>query len=258
LIHLYSKEFLKQREYIPRLDSLVIDEAQDLMSVDVLEVLNTILIGGLGNGEWVMFLDPNQNLFNPSEEYDFTWEYIKQMYKPAIWTLSTNCRNTEQIGRRTSVVALVPPAKHLKISGPKVVMKTFESQVDFQKKIKAELLALTSGGTPIADVVFLSKYRLANSRLADLKTLCSFPIVEPRDIKHFQKKAINYFTVHSFKGLESKVVFIVDVDGFEDIQSRIINYVGMSRAKILLYVFYSNKVSDEYLRVMDQAEKVLV
>ena len=58
--------------------------------------------------------------------------------------------------------------------------------------------------------------------------------------------AINYLTVHSFKGLERKVVIYVDIDGFLKKEQRRINYVAMSRASVLLYLVVDERIKNEY------------
>ena len=75
-------------------DYVVIDEGQDLLLAETIDVINILLVGGLGKGKWSIFLDPNQNIFNNSEEYDFAMEYLKDISNPVIYTLNYNCRNT--------------------------------------------------------------------------------------------------------------------------------------------------------------------
>jgi len=33
-------------------------------------------------------------------------------------------------------------------------------------------------------------------------------------------------------------IIVIDINGFEELKNRILNYVALSRAKILLYAFY--------------------
>ena len=41
-------------------DVLVVDEAQDLMTFDILEDLEQAVVGGWADGRWTMFLDQNR------------------------------------------------------------------------------------------------------------------------------------------------------------------------------------------------------
>ena len=252
-----GESFLENLPETKQYDCLVIDEGQDLMNGSVIDVLEHYVKNGLLNGEWIMFLDPNQNIFTKSEEYDFAWEYIRESYHPVVYSLNHNCRNTEQIARRTSVLTLVPPAKHMKISGPKVVVRTFPDKLYFIKSLRKELASLFAGGISPTDIVLLSNRKLSNSILASQKELCNLEIVERYSISDFGKRCLNYYTVQSFKGLESKIVFYIDVSGFKDATDRMINYVAMSRAKQLLYIFYNESLQDDYDAIAEAGQDLL-
>lgn len=252
-----SELFLQHKPSVEQYDCLVIDEAQDLMFASAIDSLGNFLKGGLAQGEWVMFLDPNQNIFNNSDEYDFAWEYIRECFSPTVYKLNQNCRNTEQIGRRTSVLTLVAPAKHMKISGPKVILKSYANSSDLLKKLRAELTSLFAGGASPLDVVILSRYKLENSCLANQRKICNLELNDVTDISKINKASLNFFTIQSFKGLESKVVFVVDVDGFAKDSDRMLNYVAMSRAKVLLYVFYKEEKTEEYREIIEQGQDLL-
>ncbi len=111
---------------------------------------------------------------------------------------------------------------------------------------------MTSGG------IILSKYRHVNSGIRLKENICGLNIYEPDDITKFNRRELNYFTVQSYKGLESKIVFYIDVDGFLSPQDRMINYVAMSRAKILLYVFYKNSKKNEYLNMIENSQELFI
>ena len=231
---------------VDRFDYIIVDEAQDLMSITVIEVLDKLVKNGLKNGEWVLFLDPNQNIFTNDKEYNFALDYINESYYPTHLLLNCNCRNTEQIARSTSVLSLIPPVKYLKISGPKVKIVKYANPNELKTILRQELVSLFAGGTSPSDLIILSKYKYNNSGISGLKALNNYTVVENNDINKFNKNSINYYTTQSYKGLESNIVFYIDIDGFRDEKDRLINYVAMSRAKIMLYIFYSNSLEEEY------------
>lgn len=249
-VNILAEKVLLTDLMLDKYDYLIIDEAQDLMHVEVIDALDKCLVGGLEKGKWVMFLDPNQNIFNNSENYNNTWEYIKELYSPTIDVLKKNCRNTEQIARRTSNVAKVPAAKYMRISGPKVEMSIYSSQKEFIKELRRDINNLLMGGTPASDIVILSRYKKENSLLSEVDSLCNHKIAEPSDISYRKDTNLNYYTIHSYKGLESKVVFMIDMEGFQSVNDRILNYVGMSRARILLYTYVPIEQYDTYVEVV--------
>lgn len=257
-IETVSDLFAKGSHSIDEYDYLIVDEAQDLMYACVWETLSFFLKNGMEKGRWIVFIDPNQNLFNQSDSYDFAWEYLKESYSPFNFSLTRNCRNTEQIGRRTSVMTLVPPAKHMKLSGPKVMAKSYQSDDEMISMLKKDLSSLFSGGVVPSEIVILSKNKLCNSAIFKKASLCNLDVIEISNISEINKRALNYFTIQSYKGLESKIVMLIDVDGFKSNQNRALNYVAMSRAKILLYVFYKESVKEEYFDIVEQGEQLLI
>lgn len=253
-----NQKFLQTIPDCPQYDYLVIDEGQDLMQAETWDILGNYLKNGVEKGKWVMFLDQNQNLFNENEDYIFAIDYIKEISHPVMFSLNCNCRNTEQIARRTAGLTLVPPAKKLKLPGPKVVTKSYESQADFIKKFRTEMTSIIQGGISPKDIVILSKYKLRNSLLAGIKSVCNMDIVECTEISDMIKYNLSYFTIQSFKGLEANVIFLIDVDGFSKINERALNYVAMSRAKLLLNIFYDEKVDEDYHEILDKGRELLV
>ncbi|PID82143.1 MAG: hypothetical protein CSB16_02800, partial [Clostridiales bacterium] len=77
-------------------DYLIVDEAQDLMYEEVLLLFDNILKGGLEKGKWVLFLDPNQNIYNNSDVYNKAWESLNNDFSPARFNLRKNFRNTKE------------------------------------------------------------------------------------------------------------------------------------------------------------------
>lgn len=54
----------------------------------------------------------------------------------------------------------------------------------------------------------------------------------------------------AFKGLEARVILYIDIEGFEEDDERLLNYVAMSRARTLLEVFYKADLEEERQRMM--------
>ena len=59
-----------------------------------------------------------------------------------------------------------------------------------------------------------------------------------REFRDFIKEheGIKFYTIQGFKGLESKVVILCDVDDTESEYAKTLNYIAISRAKSLLYI----------------------
>lgn len=238
-------------------DVLVVDEGQDLMYDYVWETIDPFLNQGIESGEWIVFTDPNQSIFTDNSDYKTGLEYLKEFCAPTIWTLRKNWRNTAQIGRKTTRLTLVPLAKHMKIDGPNVVVRKVEGTKDLQKQLKKDISAVLSGGTPSKNIVILSPKRKQNSAIADLTKMHNMDVLEVRNLYERKDNQINYFTAQSYKGLESSVVFYIDVNGFKSDMNRKMNYVAMSRARALLYMYVDDSLDEEYFDMMDEGLEVL-
>lgn len=253
-----SQKFIRNNITIKeKYSMIVIDEGQDLFNLDVFSVIDIFLENGLGKGKWAIFLDPNQNIFNPVYEYGQTMECIQEWYHPVLLTLNTNCRNTQPIASRTAALTITPPARYLKLSGPKVITRSYNGRDDFLSLFTRELQSLLSSGVSATDIVILSRYKKLNSQLFGIKKICNLEIIENNNIRMFKDRSLNYFTVQSFKGLESKIVFYIDVDGFGSIKDRMLNYVAMSRARLQLYIFYDVSKKQEYEDTLDKGTELL-
>ena len=236
-------------------DCLIVDEAQDLMIDAVWEVLSRYIVGGMTDGNWLVFLDPNQNFFSKSDQYDYSLNYLREMYAPSFRKLNRNCRNTEQIGRRTAIVSIVPPLRYMKISGPSVVKRVYQD--NFVELVKKDITSYLASGGSTEDIVILSRRRLENSSLYGIKKISGHAVKEVRDLDDHDGRSINYYTIQAYKGLDAKVVFLIDIDGFRSENDRRLNYVGMSRAKILLYMYYSTNLKEEYEEVVMKGQDLI-
>jgi len=49
-------------------------------------------------------------------------------------------------------------------------------------------------------------------------------------------------------------IIVIDINGFEELRNRILNYVALSRAKILLFAFYRLEARNEYLKIIKARE----
>lgn len=61
---------------------------------------------------------------------------------------------------------------------------------------------------------------------------------------------IRFSTISAFKGLESKVLILADVDSFAEASRKLLNYVAISRAEAALFVFYSSASEIERQRMI--------
>lgn len=223
-------------------DVVVVDEAQDLVRKPVLDVLNAWLVGGLNDGRWAFFGD-----FNRQAIYGTKWdgdprEMLRAMCPFVVRAnLTQNCRNTRRIGEETALLSgfTAPPYRMGQVEGVAVDYIEYDDAAS-QRTALAKVLArlANESGVNAVDVVVLSRSRFENSVAGMLTDIAEFRVrpVDRAPSGVTRVPVFTFATVQAFKGMESKIVVLCDVDDIETDENRSLLYVGMSRARSLLVV----------------------
>ena len=226
-------------------DVLVVDEAQDVLwSRHVLRFLDAALRGGLAGGRWAVFGDPNRQAIRPNVE-PVDLRAVLAGYGVANLTLSLNCRNSRSIAEATAVVTGVE-SRIRKPDGtvPELgVEHHFCGKLDLAALLTRTVERLTHEGTPVEDVVVLSPCRLDDrqkSGLAGIERIAGHPLQAAEPGADVAPGALRWSTIGRFKGLESKVVILVNVDAMDGERNESLLYVGMTRARALLVLLVSD------------------
>lgn len=247
----YEKELptaFMSLESVPAYDLVIIDEGQDLLTDTYLECIDRIVQDGLGDGTWSIYYDPNQNIFNSYAELEAMIKKLRKEAYAMSWKLRTNCRNTKQIANANILMTNIPNQGKPTVSGPQVEYDSYTGKEDERKKINAIVRRIKDSGAIGSDFVILSRYTLSNPQnglgltgldkdLGMLKT--NGPLWKAK------KNDVRFSTISGFKGLESKIVIMIDVDHFSDEDTRLLNYVAASRACVMLYVLYDSNAEQE-------------
>ena len=221
----------KEREEL-QYDVLILDEGQDILKPEYLLVMDLLLKGGLEKGRWAVFYDEKQNLYNP--EFEDGFQFLTA-YPSARFKLCINCRNTAQIGAFNAKMSHTQLEEYLKENGEEVRVLSYEDEQDFQEKIRGLLKELRSEGVSLGDVTFLSPKRLKNS-IPSQVNLGRFQLNELKDGFQREENEPVYSTIQGFKGLDSKVVVLLDVERIPAALYSKFVYTGCSRARSLLIV----------------------
>lgn len=215
-------------------DLLVMDEGQDILKPIYLYSLDTLLKGGLENGHWVVFYDEKQNIYNP--EYEDGMD-ILQGYHCTKFKLFVNCRNTVQIGTYSAKVSGVDLGEFIKENGEEVQKRTYSDAADFKKQIKEILKYLRSEKVDLKDVVFLAPKKYHNSILAET----GIEVNELGDGYDSTSELPVYATIQGFKGLDAKVVILIDIEHIREDNFSKFLYIAGTRARTLLYIVAANE-----------------
>lgn len=242
-------------EYMPdneKYDVLVVDEGQDLMNTVSVLCLEGMVKGGLSKGRWTIYYDKNQNIFGKYEELQDIYDELED-YGATCYELSVNCRNTKQIATGNWYATNITQASIMKADGEVVGYHKYDSKAAEKTDVLKLIRRLLSEGISRNDIVILSLYRMDN------ENSCLYNASIPSDIgeirlNEFNKldsdEFIRFYTVKAFKGLEARVIVYIDIEGFEEDDERLLNYVAMSRARTLLEVFYKADLEEERQKMM--------
>jgi superfamily I DNA/RNA helicase len=238
LPQLFTEAFIDLE--IPPFEVLILDEAQDLMTETYLDVFDIILEGGINEGSWYFFLDAEkQNLYHAS----MTFEDIKSMLKNrksffTVSSLTDNCRNSVAIIEKLDAV-FGTKTKHRSADerGADVEIKTYKKTLEQGEELEKLLRTLEREGVSKSEITILSPLTFKNSVAMQLDSVIS----ASRSDKH-----IFFSTIQAFKGLESPVIILTDIESLDRESQKHLLYVGMTRAKTLLYIL-ANKTVSKYL-----------
>ncbi|HEX4401009.1 MAG TPA: NERD domain-containing protein [Galbitalea sp.] len=231
-----EKAFVAVAEAVPRYDMLVVDEAQDLANSDYLDVLDSLLVGGLRDGRSVIAGDfDSQNLYQPnvtaSEAKNL---FLDRLDHPVQLKLSVNTRNTPELGDFFELM-----------SGKSGIYSEFRRVDDEQVSVhnveydsperQEELLGfaveqILSEPFTVRDLIILSPIRASAASLTTdpaLKNCLGHDITDPN--------LIRWGTIHEFKGMEAPAVILTDIDDSNPHLESLF-FVGMTRATDRLIV----------------------
>lgn len=150
--------------------------------------------------------------------------------------LTKNCRNTLQVSRTAYRFANLTPGKSGElVQGVPTQLHDCESSAAVLKRIKhivGELLK--QDAVQPEDIAILTMSTTEKSLLTNQQSIHSISLAES-----FEKGKICFTTARKFKGLEARVIFVVDLALAKLVDSNFLQrlYVGCSRARDELHLF---------------------
>ncbi|CAN5624128.1 hypothetical protein BH24ACI2_BH24ACI2_15140 [soil metagenome] len=244
-------------------DTLIVDEAQDLISPDNLDFFDEILRGGLNGGKHAMFADfHRQAIYSKFGKEEMLAALKQRAPHFTICKLTRNCRNTKNIGEETASVSgfTKPPFLPTAIDGVPVDYQFFSGEADQTKRIEMLLKKLIDDGIEARSITVLSSKASKKSCFPALQKLNSVKVKQISDsfFDGGDADKVTFATVHSFKGLENSVIVLTDTDELLTDNARSLLYVGMSRAKQRLYMILSEKLKEQYQLLLNEKLKQTV
>jgi hypothetical protein len=208
-------------------DAVIVDEGQDFTQA----YWDTIAAMVGPDSYFFIFYDPEQNIYGPRE--------LKFPIADAPYVMTLNCRNTFAVGRE--LVKRTKSGMTIPDDAPEgLPVERFPSCSDAESReaLARLLLELLTEGVLPDQIVVLGAHRMENTWLGEDPAVGEFKLAfEPRP----GSGAIRYETYQRFKGCESDVVILLDVDESDSQWHREgALLTAMSRAKVLLYIIERN------------------
>ena len=241
----------------PMYDLLIIDEAQDFVREEYLDVLDLMLKGGLTGGRWAFFGDFEKQAIYATDAAvsNFHRSLDERARHHVNYSLRINCRNAGPIAETLCITSGMAPGYK------KIIYDAEGSDVDpifydTKKKqillLKNTLIKLLKNFTP-KEIVILSMRNNNEScafMLHSLQNECEGFTLIPAS-KNIVDNAISFCSIHSFKGLEAPAIIITDINSLDDDRSRSLLYVGMSRARVRLFMLMSESCRKGYDKILN-------
>ena len=212
-----------------KFDKIILDESQDLLHGNYLFVIDALLNGGLKKGEWFFFGDfKYQTIYCRGTSYDSIYDLLEDEANFATFALTVNCRNSINVqNEMNKIVGMDMEVLKKDSSLPPVKYITLGEDVDI---VEDEIAKLIASGVSKKDITILSPFKFDKSIASKItKYKISSVTSDSNDI--------TYSTIQGFKGLENSVIMLVDIQTYNKPD---LMYVGMSRARNMLYVFETN------------------
>lgn len=211
-------------------DVVVVDEAQDVLNLEDMSRLSDSVRGGLQDGRWWIFLDPNNQTHLSGVFDEMVYQEIQA--SAIIVDLTKNVRNA-----RTVVTAV---QSHLGADlgsprigeGPDASIVQARTPEEARRLLDGRLSTLRDQGVSRKKITIIS---------AATDPSASILAVDGRPPSSYTMENQSYevVTAANIKGLEREHVIAVDVADLDTAGGRAASYVAMTRPRYSLYVVSS-------------------
>jgi superfamily I DNA/RNA helicase len=204
----------------PQYDAIVVDESQDFLENWWLPL--QLLLPDPDEGILYLFYDDNQNIYGGLQ-------CVRNLVHNE-YPLYENCRNTQKINARVNTFY---SGKHaLKALGPPgrdVVMMTYRSEREMMDTLRRVLHSFVAEeDVAVEDIVILTPVAESKSALTQNSRVGRFMLTSNWNVA---ANELFYTTIHSFKGLESPIIILVEVEPTLRHSINELMYIACSRAR---------------------------
>jgi hypothetical protein len=232
-------------------DFIVLDEAQNIISNDIIDTMESILKNGTTNGKWLVCLDKEQK----NHDIETNFIDIISMIPHEKYSLNSNIRNPAEIfqianllGGKKLSYSRIPDALNVKFIGYKdendASIKIFEL-IDYAIKY----LKLTN-----EEIIILAPNSLDFSKELTTKNIYSHDNKKFYKITPFKNRtenSIGFSKIDEFQGLECPFVILIGIENLEDPYLRSQYYIALTRSTYSAGILYNEVLFDQLKELFD-------
>lgn len=229
---------------LKKYDFILIDEAQDIFSENIVDAIFLNLEGGLESGNWAMFLDYKYQKFYSGFDEDY-YELFLNTYPCTLHTLPLNCRNHPDI---IEVASSHSGLESMPCRRTDVIFKTtinyYQESMELGDKVYETLNDWTAKNIPPEEITILCT---ENQFLEQIKDVLGSKCALVSEKQHKQEDCFCLSTIHSYKGLENNFILIVGINSFDRSRKDLMSlfFVGYTRAQMGLSILLNEDVKKD-------------
>lgn len=240
-----------QKGISKKFDKLIVDEGQDLIRKEYLSLFDSMVTGGLPNGNWEIYGDFERQAIYAQLSRAAMLDLLKGSGQHSNFLLKINCRNTKQVGEETSLISGFekPPFLLEHLEGIPVEYIFYSDEAHQKTLLAQQLQKLSASKLPMNELVIISPRKFENSCSDSVSGFTIRKIKNNSEISPAQT-FYGFATVQSYKGMESNYILITDIEDLSSEIAKSLLYVGMSRARYGLILFISETMRNEYREIL--------
>lgn len=218
-------------------DFIILDEAQDVFTENLVDSIFGSLKGGVESGNWLIFIDFVYQGFYEGFDEEFFRLFI-QSYPCSFTNIPLNCRNHDNI---ISVASKHSGMELMPCRSTNVPFKTrtkfYNSNTELYSLIKNEIQEIITSDLNHSNITVLT---LERSQINEIENNVSIPFHHVNEENHKIENRTCISTIHSYKGLENDFIIIVGNEMYNpnDKENMSLLFVGYTRARLGLVILY--------------------
>ena len=230
-------------------DVLIMDEAQDALRDSYIDVLDLVLVDGWRAGRWRIFGDfENQAIYGKT---DLGLDRVRSLaVHPPEYELRVNCRNSPRISEFVQLLGGLTPGYTRVLRQDNYVaprIRYYTNKRSEAEALEGTLDELLNDGFSPGDIVVLSPFKEGSCAKSIEHTYRNATMVP---VEESSPSSIGYGTIYSFKGLESHVVILTDIDELHSDEAKALFYTGITRAMDRLIVLADSSLQSEVVSLV--------